>query len=333
MRTSSITTDDDINEAARRQEVNQKPKGVRTINHLLNIDKFNGYHEGSIKPIVKLLVALLIPAFFVVNIYLFLAELLFSQSLAIIIVVVVYVLYGIRMGLLFIGNERERVKRYRKQKYSRYEELGEYVRIKTIHQEDGCIEFFDGSIAFMVVAYNGNAETFTKFSKIQKFLEAIADYTFDILVQNIADGSTLNPFYEKIKRFPDKEVAKAYLSILDYNKQYIEDKSLIARTVYIIYGKRYERTTLYALLDDALPERAYYDIHMADYDEVLSVYSHDDQLLVDTDDLITRRFASNNYYVSRVVGYDQEVPLEPTRKSGVHGTIHREFIPTLGGRS
>lgn len=305
---------------------------VKYINHLLNVDKFNGYHEGRIGPVIYLLVALFIPAFFLPSLYVFLGNILMSPLAAIIIIGVSFVAYAIRMALILIGREKERVARYRKRLYSRYDQLGEYVRIKNIYASDGCIEYFDGNIAFMVIGYNGNADTFLKFKRLQKFFEILDYYSHTTLVQNTANGSSLDVFYQRINAFKDREVASDYLAILDHNKQYITNKSMIVRTAFIVYAKRYERQKLHDLLMDALPVKAYFHVGLATREEVLDVLSHQDQLPIDLDNLIVSRFATGQYYTSRVISFDDTDQPVIVKKGSGQGQTLRDFIPRVGTR-
>lgn len=305
-----------------------RDKKIKTINHLLNIDTLTGGHDGRVTPLLIFAAAVLVPALFLWTIFINLRDLLGGNGkLAATIIIVGYLLYIIRVALLTFGNEKARKARYKKQLYSVYEQPGEYVKIKNIYHEDGCIEFFDGSIAYIVVALNGNMETFSKFTKIQKFLEVMEYYSFDVLVQNTASGASLDPFYTKIKNFKDREAAQDFLAILDYNKQYITNKSQIVRIAYVFYGKPYERIKLHDALKDSLPDTAYFDVHIASREEALDVLIHDMQLYFDIDDLIMNRYSTGTYYTSRVIAFDDEGEAKIMKKGSGHGVDIRSFIP------
>ena len=114
----------------------------RKVSMLLDIDNFYGEHEGRLGPTLKFLliggapILLWVYTGFIVPAFLFFPF---------------WVVWLIRVGLITLGRERDRLVQFRKQINDEYASIYELLNIKTIHQ-DGCIEYVNGMVAYAVVA-------------------------------------------------------------------------------------------------------------------------------------------------------------------------------------
>lgn len=246
-----------------------------------------------------------------------------------------FAFYTLRLGLFLFGNEKERTAHFKRHLESKYDEPQNLISVKTVH-EDGCIEYFNGSIAYMLIALNGNNDGSEKFAQVKQYFDSISEYRQTILIQNVVDNTSLERYYAQIKRFEDKNVARDFLEILDFNRKYIGDNSLVVRTIFVVYGKPSDRVAIRGLLADAMPKKAYYAINVASRDEVLDVLKEDTGVYLDLDAMLASRFAAGRYYGSRVLSYERSkgtAAVEQQKQIQVRkpGADRRDFIPVWKG--
>lgn len=295
------------------EEKSTTPVMPKVTNHLLDIEKFNGKFEGRSSPALLFLGCILAPPLLLWSVVINLIA-KYGAGLVLTITIIIYVLYVARLALIILCHEKERKARYKKHLYRKYDDVSDIVRVKNV-QIDGCVEYFNGTISYMVVAYNGNVETFSKFSKIAEFIQLIPGH-FDTscMVQNLSDTTQIDKYYQGVGNFTDRDTARDYLKILDRNREFVEDNSLVVRIVYNIHGKATDRIELKRLLMSSLPKKAYYEVHMASREEVLEVFSHEIGTTLDIETMIANRFARGRYFKSKVIGYDVGNKYSKTRR-------------------
>lgn len=306
-----------------------------TVNHLLNVERSSGRSGKRFTQILVFFAFTGLPLMLFFPRWFFWLKDYIGYGGAFWATAIPFALYALRLGLFLFGNEKARTAHFRAHIESKYDEPEDLNAVKAIH-EDGCIEYFNGSIAYMLIALNGNAEGTEKFSQIKQYFDAVSEYRQTILIQNVVDNTSLERYYAQIKRFEDKGVARDFLEILDFNRKYIGDNSLVVRTIFVVFGRPSDRVAIKGLIADAMPKQAYFTISVATRDEVLDVLKEDTGVYLDLDAMLASRFAAGRYYGSRVLSYERsksEAAGEADKKIPVKrpGADKRDFIPIWKG--
>lgn len=273
----------------------------RKVSMLLDIDNFYGEHEGRLGPTLKFLViggapiVLWVYTGFLIPSYLFFP---------------LWVIWLIRVGLLTLGREQERLVQFRKQINDEYASTYELLNIKTIHP-DGCIEYVNGTVAYMVIAINGTTyDPTSRAQMIHGFMSLFGnDYDVDIYVQNITDMRSLEERYNNVKLFVDEDAAKDFIDIIDHNRQVVYSQSLLTRTVFVVKGRKSEWTDVRDNCKMAVysaPAKAFKEVKIGLREDVQDVLNTDIRGVVDLDSLLQKKYATHQYHGSRVLYFDDE---------------------------
>jgi hypothetical protein len=148
---------------------------------------------------------------------------------------------------------------------------------------------------------------------LDKFLTTLSDYNVDMRVFNVTDTGSLNSRYGNIHLFPSKKIAKDMLDIVDYNKKYVEDSSLLVVTVYEIRGRNTQRVVMRGAIESSLrtlSTSSYRSVYLADYKMAEYFINREMFTSVSFKRLMHIRHATNEYYGSKVIGYDVEYHAE-----------------------
>jgi len=280
-----------------------KPK---VINMLLNPERFNGYHQGRITPILTTLAFIILPIFFFIK---FILEAVYRYGLknTLSIAVPFYIFYIWRVVARNLLEESKRVKLYRKKLQAKYDKPKDLNRIKRVHP-DGCIEYFNGDIFYILVCENGNKmDNIVKAIDIDKFLTLFSDYSVNIHVYNIIEKGTLDAKYAGIKQFKDKESSKVFLDIIDHNSKYTDDRSLNTVTLFCIGGRLSDKYAIKELLPSGISLLKRYAFKSVDRANSEVWIGLDLGVFVSVDELVFSRFASGQYFDSKVLSYDKDI--------------------------
>lgn len=268
---------------------------------LLDIDNYYGQSEGRLGPIIKFLCIGLGP---------FLLWVYFGFPIPTFIFLPFEVIWAIRVALITIGRERERLEQFRKTIHDDYSSIYELLNIKTIHP-DGCMEYITNSIAYMVVCTNGTTYDPVQRSKqIRDFLSLLGnEVDIDVYIQNITDVKSLEDRYNNVKLFADEEAARDFIDIIDHNRKVVYSKSLLTRTIFLVKTYRGNWTEVRDNCKMAVysaAARAFKDAHIATPNEIQEILNTDIRGVVDLDALLQQKYASHQYYGSRVLFFGEE---------------------------
>lgn len=246
------------------------------------------------------------------------------------LLVVLCIFWAARVLMIIPGREKERLANYKKIRNDEFASATDLVNIKAIHKQ-GCIEYVNGIIGFFVVTYNtttqdvlGKSKQFNRFLKL-----AVGDHPFDFYIQNIVDTEQLENRYTDIKMYNDQDSAKAFMEIIDYNKQFITKNSLLTKNIIFVRGSKYEWKDILNDLKSALRsdsakifKNAYI---VTDKDEIEELLSRDINGDVDINNLIKRKYCTGERYGSKVISYDYEDLRNIPKESNTN--IDSIFIP------
>lgn len=269
---------------------------------LLDIDHFYGESEGRLGPIIIFLCIGLAPVllYLYFGLYYFVPLWLFIQF---------NIIWFIRWAMIIPGDEKTRLANFKKQLNDVYAAMYELLRIRMIHP-DGCIEYLNGEVAYMVVTYNATSSDDVKRSmQIRKFQSIMLDdRSYDINVQNITTMDALENRYEKVQFFTDAEVAQDFIDIIDHNINIVQTSSLLTRTIYYIKGRRSDWKIMSESIDAAINSnhaKVFKSVYkVTSKDEIEKILSRDVYGVVRFDDMIMKKYCTKEYHKSHVICYD-----------------------------
>lgn len=273
-----------------------------TIAMLLDIDHFFGEHQGRLGPVLLFLCIGFAPLLFYIyyGLYTLIPIFIFAS---------LFIIYLIRVAMIILGREKERLKHFRKRLHDIYSLTYNMVRIKTVH-EDGGTEFVDGSIKYVIVTYNGSYEDRQVRSKqLKKFLNmSVGNFSYDIHIQNVIESQTLSNRYSKVKLFTDSDAARDFIDIIDHNRSTVHKSSLLTKTIIVIKGRRADWKEISTNIQTAIRStsaKAFKTVYVVtDRGEIESILSRDIDGLIHLDEMLRKKYRTGNYYGSKVISYD-----------------------------
>lgn len=267
-----------------------------TIGMLLDIDHYYGESEGRLGPTIKFLVIGLGPI---------LVWTYFGFPLPVWLFWPAEVIWLVRVGLITLGREKERLIQYRRQLNDDYSSSEELLRIKTVH-DDGCVEYINGRVSYFIVASNGTSyDPIARSKMLREFFSMFQrDFDIDLYLQNLTELKSLEERYSHVKLFTDEDAAKDFIDIIDHNRQLVYSGSRLTRIVIAVKaGKGYwtevRDSCKQACFSGAA--KAFKDVHVATRNEVLDIINTDVRTYVGVDDILQRKYATHNYFGSRVL--------------------------------
>jgi hypothetical protein len=274
---------------------------MNKINMLLDVDNYYGEHEGRLTPwLIYLTVAAAPVLIYVYFGFPFPAQIFFPLAL----------LFAIRMALIILGREKERLAHFRKQLYDIYSSVYELLSIKTVH-DDGCLEYVNGKVGYMLVAANGTVLDDVQRSKmVIEFLTVLgAEHDMDVVIQNITETKALENRYKGIKLFSSAEAAQDFVDIIDHNRKLVCSSSLLTRIIFFSKGNKSDWKEIKRNLELAVfsPQaKAFKEVHIAGKEEVVEILGRDMNGTVDIDAMLQKKYETGEYFGSKVIGYDKE---------------------------
>ncbi len=277
-------------------------KRPTTINTLLDVERFTGENTGRMFPILLFLVVSGLPG------------IIYVYALIPVISFWLYILFEIVWstiwGLVIIGEQSKKVDQFKRQLYDIYSSVYKLMRIKTIH-EDGCIEYINNTVAYVVTASNGSSiDQLVRARIVSRFLTQLgSEYVPDIYIQNVSSDEELANRYAGVKLFNDNDVAKDFIDIIDYNRKFVTTNSLIVRIIFVIKARRSEWKDLQKSVASALSSddaRIFKTLQLADKASVEKIISRDINAYVDFEEMNRMKYNTGTYFGSKVIGYDLE---------------------------
>lgn len=284
---------------ARRQE-DERPK----IQMLLDIENIFGESTRGLGQLVLTLCLCLVPPAFIgyTALYLYVPWQ---------ILLVVCLVFAVRVVLVVMGHESQRVKNFKKQRDDVYSLTDDMVNIRRIHPQ-GCVEYVNGNIGFFIVTYNSSSnETLEKSKQIDRFINlAVGKHAFDIYVQNDVSTDHLDNKYNNVTLFGDDEAANAFMEIIDYNREVVRSSSTLTRNIIFVRGSKYQWKEIVNDIQTALTSesaRVFRQCYLAtDREEIENIISRDINGYIDLDKLLHRKYYTGNKHGSKIISYDFE---------------------------
>lgn len=263
---------------------------------LLDIDHYYGESEGRLGPTLKFLIIGLGPILLWVYFGFPLPVWLFWPAEAI---------WLVRVGLITLGREKERLVQYRRQLNDDYSSSEELLRIKAVH-DDGCVEYLNGRITYFIIGSNGTSYDAIARSKMLRefFGQFNRLFDIDIYVQNITELKSLEERYANVKLFTDEDAAKDFVDIIDHNRNIVYQGSRLTR---LVIGVKAPRSYWTEVRDTCRQvcysgaAKAFKDVHLASRNEVLDILNTDVRTYVDVDGILQKKYTTHEYFGSHVL--------------------------------
>lgn len=288
--------------------VDNQKQDDHKIAMLLDIDNFYGEREGRLGPWLKFLVAAALPVLLYAYTGFVIPAWLFWPF---------EVVFAVRMGLIFVGREKERLVQFRRQAADDFNSADELLYVRAIHP-DGCIEYVNGMCAYCIIANNGTIYDDILHAKgVQDFMSLFGDCDFDVYLQNITDVQSLEERYNNVKLFVDGDAAKDFIDIIDHNRKVVYSRSLLQRTVFVLKTRKAYFTDIRDAAKQAVysaTARVFKEVHIATPEEVQELIDLDIHGVVNLDATLQKKYATHQYYGSRVLYFGDE-PEQKTDKS------------------
>lgn len=293
----------------------------RKVSMLLDIDNFYGEHEGRLGPTLKFLLIGGAPLLLWVYTGFLIPTFLFFP---------LWVVWLVRVGLITLGREKDRLVQFRKQINDDYASIYELLHIKTIHP-DGCIEYVNGMVAYAVIAVNGTTyDPTSRAQQIHDFMSLFGnDYDVDVYVQNITDMKSLEERYNNVKLFVDSDAAKDFIDIIDHNRKVVYSQSRLTRIVFVVKGRKSYWTDIRDNCKMAIysgPAKAFKEVKIGLRDDIQEVLNTDIRGVVDLDSLLQKKYSTHQYFGSKVLYFDEK----PEEEEGQVVSEERGFMVSDG---
>lgn len=305
-------------------------KRPNTVNMLLNPKVFNGRNEGRTAPLFAALFFIFLPLILLGK-YIILLFITFGSKV-IILSILIYLFYCWKVIAKLLLREKERVLRFQNEQINKYSSISDITYIKRIY-DDGCIEYLNGNISYFIVCKNGNkSDPIIRGKELEKFFSLISEFKFNIHVLNIVDTNPLSKRYENIATFKDRNIAESMMEIIDYNKKYVDDNSLIVWTIYEITGTKYEKIKVKNIIQNSLNllnNRIYREAQAADKQLASYILNRIMTTEINFDEIFTNRYCKGEYYRNKIIGYDTDYMPNSKNKENIYKEDILEWIPKL----
>lgn len=291
-------------------------KGKENINTMLNIDNIFGEHEGHAMPIFLTMGCAAIPLF----IWLFF---LGHYGVPIWPVIVFDVLFTGRMGLILIGKEKEKLRFYLQQRSDEYKSADELIHINYIH-DDGLIEYDNGMVAYIVTGYLQGYLTDDKMSvDVESFMNELDHWGWDIYFHNTVDELLCEDTLPNLSKYTDNEIIKDRIEFYTYQDEWSRTHTGLYRISFLVYTSKYNWKKLKSHMEELIGSdqaRIFNEIEIANKHLAYDILNRDICGYADINKMLVNKYDNTQFYASKVLWYDDEVPQQyvpPKETSGL----------------
>jgi hypothetical protein len=284
-------------------------KGKDNINTLLNIDSVFGEYEGRVLPIVLTIGCAAFPLLF----WLFMLQGTFIKFWW---VCVFDVLFTGRMALIILGKEKEKLRFYEQQKNDEYKSADELLHVNYV-TEDGLIEFDNGRVGLIVEGYLREYLTDDKLSvDMENFMNELDNggWQWDMVFHNTVDELLCEDSLPNLKRYTDNTIIQERISFYAYQDEWARTHSGLYKIIFLVTCPKYNwkklRAHLEELVSSEIALNLFNEISVCGYDSVLDNFNRDICGYADLNKMLVQKYDNDEYYASKVLWYDNDVPEE-----------------------
>lgn len=292
------------------------------INILANIDNPFGEHEGKIMPwiIVILLAAapLLIWLFFLIN-----------TPIKFWMVVVFDVLWTGRWMLKIPGQEDKKMAFYEQQLADAYKSADEIIHITHVH-DDGLIEYDNGRVAYLISGFlKGYINDDALSLDLENFMNELDAWEWDYTLHNVVDELLCENNLPKLARYTDKEVIQDRINFYSYQDEWSRTHTALYRITFIVQAPKYNWKKLKLHLEELISSDIalmFNDVSVLRYDQVNDILNRDICGFTDILTMLTKKYENSEYYASKVMWYDDEVPVSAKVENEEHSEMSKRRV-------
>lgn len=284
-------------------------KGKDNINTLLNIDSVFGEYEGRVLPIVLTIGC----AAFPLLVWLFMLQGTFIKFWW---VCVFDVLFTGRMALIILGKEKEKLRFYEQQKNDEYKSADELLHVNYV-TEDGLIEFDNGRVGLIVEGYLREYLTDDKLSvDMENFMNELDNggWQWDMVFHNTVDELLCEDSLPNLKRYTDNTIIQERISFYAYQDEWARTHSGLYKIIFLVTCPKYNwkklRAHLEELVSSEIALNLFNEVSICGYDSVLDNFNRDICGYADLNKMLVQKYDNDEYYASKVLWYDNDVPEE-----------------------
>lgn len=284
-------------------------KGKDNINTLLNIDSVFGEYEGRVLPIVLTIGCAAFPLLF----WLLMLQGTFIKFWW---VCVFDVLFTGRMALIILGKEKEKLRFYEQQKNDEYKSADELLHVNYV-TEDGLIEFDNGRVGLIVEGYLREYLTDDKLSvDMENFMNELDNggWQWDMVLHNTVDELLCEDSLPNLKRYTDNTIIQERISFYAYQDEWARTHSGLYKIIFLVTCPKYNwkklRAHLEELVSSEIALNLFNEISVCGYDSVLDNFNRDICGYADLNKMLVQKYDNDEYYASKVLWYDNDVPEE-----------------------
>ena len=298
-------------------------KGKENINTMLNIDNIFGEHEGHVLPIVLTLGCAAIPLF----IWLFF---LGHYGIPFWPVAVFDVLFTARMALILLGKEKEKIRFYQQQRKDEYKSADELIHTNYVH-DDGLIEYDNGKVAYILTGYLKGYLTDDKLSvDLESFMNELDHWGWDMYFHNTVDELLCEDTLPNLRKYTDDTIIRERIEFYTYQDEWSRTHTGLYRISFLVYTGKHNWKKLKAhMLELVSSEIAtiFNELVIADKHLAYDIFNRDICGYADINKMLVAKYDNSQYYSSRVMWYDDNVPEElvpPKETSGLEERRQQE---------
>lgn len=284
-------------------------KGKDNINTLLNIDSVFGEYEGRVLPIVLTIGCAAFPLLF----WLFMLQGTFIKFWW---VCVFDVLFTGRMALIILGKEKEKLRFYEQQKNDEYKSADELLHVNYV-TDDGLIEFDNGRVGLIVEGYLREYLTDDKLSvDMENFMNELDNggWQWDMVFHNTVDELLCEDSLPNLKRYTDNVIIQERISFYAYQDEWSRTHSGLYKIIFLVTCPKYNwkklRARLEELVSSEIALNLFNEVSICGYDSVLDNFNRDICGYADLNKMLIQKYDNDEYYASKVLWYDNDVPEE-----------------------
>lgn len=284
-------------------------KGKDNINTLLNIDSVFGEYEGRVLPIVLTIGC----AAFPLLVWLFMLQGTFIKFWW---VCVFDVLFTGRMALIILGKEKEKLRFYEQQKNDEYKSADELLHVNYV-TEDGLIEFDNGRVGLIVEGYLREYLTDDKLSvDMENFMNELDNggWQWDMVFHNTVDELLCEDSLPNLKRYTDNVIIQERISFYAYQDEWARTHSGLYKIIFLVTCPKYNwkklRAHLEELVSSEIALNLFNEVSICGYENVLDNFNRDICGYADLNKMLIQKYDNDEYYASKVLWYDNNVPEE-----------------------
>lgn len=280
------------------EDKKQKP----TIGMLLDIEHLYGEHESRLGPLLTSLLVGGAPLLIYVYFGLF-------SVIPIWIFAPFELIFIVRVVMYIQGREPYRMKMFKRQLYDQYTTASSLMNVKTIYP-DGCIEYLNGTIMYLVASFNGTCDDEVRRSiELRRFMQnLLGEFLADVYIHNITLSPELRDYYNRVSRFGRNDSARNFIKIIDYTLSLTEDTSMVQCTIFALKGRRSDWKDMQHQINVAVKSKTakvYKTVYrVKDPEEIDMILCRDIDTTINVSELLRNKYKTNDYGSSSVLAYD-----------------------------